>query len=238
VGSKSTNMCSYVWRLWWGRTSFYLRTRDNSVFPDLKVSLHGPDPRHPTSGYKIGRDGSAVSESMATREGLVVAPPDWLPCWFNGRAVSDTVTHVLRFRFPPNLFDRRYPSAPIPAEVKERDFAGVFLPPNKALYAVDVDVYLSNRAPFWPNERRARRDDACLGPLQNEAGQHLTAVAVHRSTITAPTPRRAQAPRPTGAQDRVRGVGATVDDTGVLWICEQWMSRSALLAGGGELAPV
>jgi hypothetical protein len=69
-----------------------------------------------------------------------------------------------------------------------------------------------------------------LGPLRNDADQYLTAVAVHRSTITQTTPLRAQAPRPADSTDRVRGIGATVDDAGVLWICEQWISRSALLA--------
>jgi hypothetical protein len=146
VGSRSTNVCSYVWRLWWGRTSFYITTRENEVFPDLKVSLHGPDERHTTPGYKIGRDGSP-SDGRVMPEGMVISPPDWLPCWFSGRAVSKSVTHVLRFRFPFNLFDRRYPSAPIPRGVRERDFAGVIPPPRKELYAIDVDVYVPRSVP-------------------------------------------------------------------------------------------
>jgi hypothetical protein len=228
VGDKATNMCSYVWRLWWGRTSFYLSTRDREKFANLKISLHGPDERYAAPGFKIGHDG--LDQERSTPNGLLVVPPEWLPCWFIGRAVTESATHVLRFRFPFNLFRRGYPSAPIPKDVKTRDFAGLIPPPARELDVIDVDVYVSTGRPYWPNERRARRDNACLGPLENDAGEQLSAVVVSRSTVQYPTPMRAQAPGPSGSEDRVRGIGATVDDSGLLWICEQWMSRSAFRA--------
>jgi hypothetical protein len=233
AGSRQTNMCSYTWRLWWGRTSFYIKARDQAAFADLKVSLHGPDERHADPGFKIERDIRAGRE-VPPPDGLVIAPADWLPCWFNGYAVADDARHAIRFRFPFGLFRPEYPSAPPPRDVTPRDFAALIPPPTKELSAVDVDIYVSARRPYWPKQRRARRDNACLGPLLNEAGQYLTAVVKHQSMATYPTPKRAQAPRPRGTEDRVRGVGATVGDNGLLWICEQWMSRAALREDSDE----
>lgn len=233
VGSRQSKMCSYSWRIWWGRTSFYIKARDQAAFADLKVSLHGPDERHSAPGFKIERDAPRGQDAPAI-EGLVVSPPDWLPCWYSGRPVTEDVRHAIRFRFSYNIFRRGYPSAPSPRDVTAKDVAGLVPPPNHELNAVDVDLYVSTGHPYWPNERKARRDNACLGPLLNEAGQYLSAVVKLQSTALHPTPRLAQGTRPNSNEDRVRGIGATVDNTGLLWICEQWLSRSAL---GGEQPP-
>jgi hypothetical protein len=230
VGNRSTNMCSYVWRLWWDRTSFYLTTRDQEMFANLKVSLHGPDDRYASPGLKIGFHRAVPGQEPPPTNGVLVISPNWLPHWFSGHSISDAVAHVLRFRFSFDLFRRGYPSAPLPKEVKKTAFAAVFPPPTWELAVTDVDFYLSKARPYWPLPSRARKNQARLGPLQSDAGDYLTAVAVHRSTIQQPTPLLAQAPRPSGMEDRLRGISTTVDGNGVLWICERWMSRSALLA--------
>ncbi|MFC0503552.1 hypothetical protein [Micromonospora costi] len=234
VGSRQTGICSYAWRLWWGQTSFYLKAREANL-AELKVSLHGPDERHVETGpgFKIAYD-SSFQQGEGKPNALLVATPGWLPRWFSGYAVSEDDTHVLRLRFPYDLFIPGVPSAPAPAEVKARDFAGLIPPPERHLYVVDVDVFVSQRRPYWPNESQARQDKACLGPLQSKSGEYLTAVIVHRSALASPTPRLAKAPGPKNAGDRLRGIGAAVDDHGVLWICEQWMSRSALEALSAE----
>jgi hypothetical protein len=225
VGDRETRICSYVWRLWWGRTSFYVKARYEPL-AGLKVSLHGPSKEHSKPGFKVGLDEGARRKATAAG-GLYVATEDWLPQWFEGRSAGQGVMHVLRFRTTWDLFAHGVPSAPPPGDVKASAFAGL-IPPPPPYNAVDVDVFVSKSRPHWPNERQARLDNACLGPLQSEAGEYLTAVAVKRSILKSRTPSAALATPPRNDEDRVRGVGATVDD-GLLWICEQWMSRSALL---------
>jgi hypothetical protein len=233
VGDRERNVCSFVWRIWWHETSFYLQTHNNETFGNMKVSLHGPDDDHPRAGFKIGPHRTPGDEPSPLN-GLLVETPDWLPCWFYGRQVSEHAVHAIRFRFPFGLFLPRYPFAPVPGDVKKSHLAGVFPPPSTELRATDLDVYVSKRRPYWPKEKQARRDDACVGPLESKAGEHLTVVAVDRSTVLHPTPKRAQAPRPRGEEDSLRGIGATVDDHGVLWICEQWMSRTGLEEAGAQ----
>jgi hypothetical protein len=196
----------------------------------LKVSLHGPDPRHARPGFKIAIDESAM-DATKSAGGVVGGTPEWLPRWFEGRAVASGVRHVIRFRHTWDLYSTAHPAAPNPGNVKPSAFAAL-IPVPPALSAVDVDVYVSRRRPYWPNERRARSDNACLGPLISEAGEHLTAVAVRRHVVADPTPEAARLPRPVNDDDYVRAIGAAVDANSVLWICEQWMSRAAAESGG------
>jgi hypothetical protein len=234
VGDRSTQICGYAWRLWWGRTSFYIKAR-NEAFAGLKVSLHGADERHRATGrsFKIGYDDS-VDRDATAQLSVTVGTPGWLPQWFTGREVPGHGTHVVRFRVPADLFEPGRPSAPNPGKVKAKDFAGLIPPPTPRLYAMDVDMFVSPDAPYWPNEAQARQDNACLGPLRSEAGDFLTGVIVRRSTLEYPTPELAKKGAPAQWSDAVRGIGATVDESGLLWICEQWMSRSELEADAAK----
>src|SRR5690242_7195243 len=103
VGDRERGICSYAWRMWWGRTSFYLKARYVGLSA-LKVSLHGTDERHAATGpgFKIGYDSSVVNDEQTNS--ILVATPGWLPRWFSGHAISSSDTHVLRLRFPYDLF--------------------------------------------------------------------------------------------------------------------------------------
>ena len=157
----------------------------------------------------------------------MVASPGMLPLWFPGHTVSDGISHVLRFRVPWDLLSAGVPTAPLPTELRTGAIGGVVAPPIP-LHAVDVDIYVSDRQPYWPNERRARADNACMGPLRNKANQQLTAVAVHRLMLSVPMPSAARGPEPLAVADRVRGLGTAVDELGFVWVAEQWLSRSDL----------
>jgi hypothetical protein len=135
-------------------------------------------------------------------------------------------------RFPSDLFKEGVPSAPTPGNVKARSFAGLITPPRLSLMTADVELYVCADRPHWPNEERARRDNACFGPIANEAGEFLTGVSYQRSILTTPTPPLESNVSPVTAADRIRGIAATVDEKEVLWICEQWMSKEALKARG------
>lgn len=115
----------------------------------------------------------------------------------------------------------------LPALSRRGQWASWFpLRPLPAMLLMST-LIVSKDAPFWPQEKRARQDNACLGPLRNEAGDWLTGTVVKRAVSMYPTPVRALGPRPTDREDEIRAVGSAVDEQGVLWLVEQRGSKSS-----------
>jgi len=196
----------------------------------MKISLHGPDDRHPRQFLKVGFDSNATpGESyLVGRENL--------PTEFKGKHVATGVRHVVRFRHDWTMFHSDVPSAPTPGTVKNPDTsqAGV-CPPPAQMYAVDVDLFLCEREPFWPDEQQARLDNATLGPIENAAGQFLTGVVRHHNALAkaTATPDIVTAPGLDKGEQVVRGLAFGVDRE-VLWINEVKFSRDALSAAAAE----
>jgi hypothetical protein len=219
----------YTWRIWWGGTSFYIKGRASSLAA-FKISLHGPDPARPQlrPGFKIAMDESAIAKATAAGAvhcGSVVIAPQW----FSGRRIKDGVTHALTFRTTWDLFVKNVPPASNPGELPSGT-VGLVIPAPATFKAADLDIYVSDKKPYWPREAKARRDNACIGPIQSRAGQYLTGVSFRRSALNGDAPVDALALKSRFAKDHIRGIGTAVDDRGVLWIIEQWMSPSALTA--------
>ncbi len=187
VRDASRNVMGYCWRLWWARTSFYLKPRYVPL-SGLKVSMHGPDARHGgLGGFKVDYDQRALPGARSAG-GVAVARHDMLPSWFAGQPVANgRAVHVARIRHPWLMFNRGAPSAPMPT-VPKGDVVGRVIPAPDQMYAVDIDLYVCTRKPFWPNEAEVRAANAALGPLRNEAGQYLTGVVYHRSVLRSPAP--------------------------------------------------
>jgi hypothetical protein len=228
VADRQRNVCGYAWRLWWGGTSFYAKARYTPL-AGIKLSMHGQDSRPGRTsrrpGFKVDLDRDALRRAEAA-QGAIAPVGMSLPTWFSGAPVPKTrATHVLRFRTAWDMFAPDVPSAPNPGPVRSGAFAALVPVPQPG-YAVDVDVYVSRGGrPFWPNEQRARRDNACLGPLRNAAAEQLTGVVVKRPVLTDPTPKDLL-PRLPPDGDRVRGEALQVDaERGFLWICEAVLSR-------------
>ncbi len=57
--NRNTRVASFGYRIWASRTSFYIKPRDIDF--DIKISVHGPDPRYDQPGFKFGLDGSAAA---------------------------------------------------------------------------------------------------------------------------------------------------------------------------------
>lgn len=146
---------------------------------------------------------------------------------FPGRQIAQDATLVARFRWTWDACHRLGP-APPPGDLNADAVGLAVPPPPDPGDAVDLDLVVSTKRPFWPDETRARRNNACLGPLRNEAGDWLTGVAVKRRAGHYAPPERAVGPRPAGRDDEMRALGSAVDPTGFLWLIEQRMSRSQL----------
>ncbi len=83
-----------------------------------------------------------------------------------------------------------------------------------------VDLYLTVGEPYWPNEQQARERNAGMGPIFNDAGMSLTAVVAHRDVTSEPDPHGdVRGDTPLG--QCARGIGASVDQTSLLWLCEK-----------------
>jgi hypothetical protein len=224
VANKDRNVFSFGWRIWAGGTSFYIKCI--TPLSPFKLSLHGPDPRHRWHGFKLDLDGPQTASS-----GYLTAKPDWLPAIFPGKEVSPDASLAFRLRVPWDVFDQPGPPPPADLPTGQQGYIAV-VPP--APQAADFDFYVSSTAPYWPNRTQAARDNAMLGPLTNESGQHLTVVSYRRNVLITRTPPKVLGRQPANVADRIRGLGGGVDDDGVLWMVEQWLSVSALATGDPE----
>ncbi|MBE8516013.1 hypothetical protein ILP97_00465 [Amycolatopsis sp. H6(2020)] len=216
VFNRDTRVASFGYRIWASRTSFYIKNRDIDL--GVKISVHGPDPRHDQPGFKFGVDGKAASllhDSVAWRfeEGAQMG-------WFPGAEVVSGVRHLVRIRFTWNSFQHGSPSGPQPSTSKEvGQHLLIEAPP--LLKAADIDLYLSDTGkPYWPNEQKARRDNATLGPLENDAGQILTAVSWRRSLLNDPATAELEALAKPYGGPRIRTLASNRDETGFLWVRE------------------
>lgn len=232
VYDRAKNISGYTWRIMAHRTSFYIMAR-YAPLSAVKFSLHGPDPR-PTvgpPGFKVVIERQALPGAVDAGGAYMGMPPGQAHR-FKGRRINDHATHVLTFRSTWDLFQRDLPSGPPPGNVKN-SASGLIVPAPLQMRAADVDVYVSRRRPYWEHEKRARRDNACLGPMSNESGEFLTAVSYRRSQFTYPAPTAAIAPPGRPGSMTTRGLGTALDERGVLWVVEQWMSEDVFTAVDG-----
>lgn len=227
VGRTDRPPMGYAWRLWSSRTSFYLKARTPGV-RHLKLSVHGDDPRHPGGGgLKIGMDTEEDYQGAVASQSLIGIRSGSWPIWFPGKHLVPGSLLVARLRWTWDACTR-LPPAPSPGELAKGATGLAAPPPLEPGDAVDVDLILTEGRPYWPNETRARADNACIGPLRNDADQWLTGTVVKRLASHTPPPEHGVAPMPTGRGDELRGMSASIDPDGFLWLLEQRMSQSGL----------
>jgi hypothetical protein len=217
--NKETQVCGYTWLIEWSTTSFYIK----SQFPPLqsmKVSLHGPDPKHPGKQHlRFGfTSPDQVEKAVKAGGGWSIDGSDGPPFRFSGRSVNDYAAHIVRFSAEPDMFTG-VPSAPLPKGKQKATLQGRVPAPAPGKVA-HVDLYLSLGEPYWPDEQQARERNAGMGPIFNDAGMSLTAVVAHRDVTSEPDPHGdVRGDRPLSQCSR--GIGAAVDKTSLLWLCEK-----------------
>jgi hypothetical protein len=224
VYNPADQVFGYTWRAGTGGTSFYIKCRAKEI-GGLKMSLHGPDPRSDISkpGFKLAIDPSALPKAHAAGGVIIGDLPDRGE-WFTGRAIGSKARHVMTFRSTSDLFLPGVPSAPNPGRFNEDRERGLRIPCPTGLNTADIDIFVSDGAPYWWNTIQAFKDDSCLGPIRNKAGQYLTGQSIRRRFATSPAP----VPKPTSSDDRIRGLVTSINSQGVLLVQEHWISRSFL----------
>jgi hypothetical protein len=222
---EATALWGFHWLIEWSTTSFYIKC----LHPGLqlaKVSLHGPDPRHPGRQHlRFDLDKPELVDKATNAGGRWSPGSDPLPFYFSGRQVNDHAAHIVRFSAGWDTFIK---GAPGPGGSKgprqKSTFRALVGAPEKD-HVKHVDVYLSLAEPYWPDEERARAADAGMGPITNDIGMNLTAVVVQRPVTLQPEP-PGDLRGDTPLEQCTRGMSASVDGTGLLWLCEKVMPRS------------
>lgn len=222
---RASNIAGYTWLIEWSTTSFYIKSTYKPM-QLMKVSLHGPDPKHVgKQHFRLDFDHADRAGKAAAAGGAWVTTDELpLPLYFAGRPVDKRTVHIVRFSVEGDMFLTGVPSAPLPSPKQKATLhARLPAPPQSAV--THVDLFLSTVRPYWPDETKVRSGDAGMGPLGNSAGMYLTAINYQRSLTDQPDPFgdvRAGAP----LDQSVRGVASKLDPSGFLWVCEKMIPRS------------
>ena len=229
--SDGTAIDGWHWLMETSTTSFYIKSM-NRALQGAKVSVHGPDGRHPGEDhYRFDLIRTAemeVEQRSADRSaragGRWLTDTAELPRYFTGRRIADNVDQVMRFSTGHDVFVVGAPPAGGSDFPKPKATMRGLLPIPAEGFVIHVDVFLSydgDRGPYWPNDEsviRAQRSG--LGFMTNSLGWKLSVVVYDRAADHEPDPcgdYRGDTP-----VDRCfRGYAATVDDTGLLWLCEK-----------------
>lgn len=219
------------WLLETSATSFYIKSM-NQAIQGAKVSLHGPDDRHPGEEHfrfdVIRTPDMKVDQNAANRAaragGRWLTDANDFPWYFTGRRIAENVDHVVRFSIERDVFLTGAPPAGGSDWPKAKATMRGLLPLPAEGQVVHVDVFLSrdaDRGPYWPYPEEAIRARCSgLGYMTNSLGWKLSVVVVGRAADRESDPfgdSRGDAP-----VDRcLRGYAATVDDDGLLWLCEK-----------------
>ncbi|MUM22948.1 hypothetical protein FZI91_14700 [Mycobacterium sp. CBMA271] len=235
VLDRDKSICGYSWLIEWSTTSFYIKS-NYPALKSTKVSLHGPDPKHPGKEhfrFDFDRREAGVKAANAGG-GMSVDATKVLPIPFTGRRVNKRTLHVLRFSTEWGMFLRGVPSAPVPTTKGKATVHATIEAPSQ-LRVVHVDVYLSNGSAYWHDEAEVRDRNAGLGPIINSANQYLTA-EVGRVKATAEPDPFGNVQGDTPLDRCIRGIAVRPDPSGFLWICEKMIPQSVFtpLAAGPQ----
>ncbi|WP_155943416.1 hypothetical protein [Mycobacterium sp. UM_WGJ] len=226
-----TAIDGWHWLIEWSTTSFYIKSL-NPAMEQAKVSLHGPDPKHPGKQhlrFDLVSDAKLVEKSK--RAGGRWLDGSMLPAYFTGRQVRADAALVVRYAVEYDAFAVGDPPAGGSRWPKEKATFKAVLPVPKEGHVIHVDIYLSVDQPYWPDEASLRDKQAGMGPITNGAGMHLTAIVVSRGGEEIPNPcgdTRGVAP----VDQCFRGLAAGIDDDGVLWLCDKLIPIVGNEAGG------
>jgi hypothetical protein len=233
---RASNVAGYAWLVEWSTTSFYIKSTFKPM-QLLKVTLHLSDPKHlGKQHFRLDFDhpdpagkAYAAGGAWVTTDGLQ------LPLYFSGRQVNKRAVHIVRFSAEWNMFVQGVPTAPMPSPKQKATFHARIEAPSQPKVS-HVDLFLSNVRPYWPNEKKVRRDNAGMGPLANSTGQYLTAVSYQQPATEQPDP-LGDVRKGVPLDQCVRGVASGLDPSGFLWMCEKMIPRSEFNASSPPPPP-
>ena len=209
-------------------TSFYIKSL-NRVLQAAKVSIHGPDPRHPDEDHfrfdVIRTPEGDVDQRSVVRSardgGRWLTDINWLPLHFEGRYINGHVRQIVRFSTESDTFLPGAPPAGGSDWPKKKATMKGLLPVPMAGRVMHVDAFLStNGEPYWPDPGKVRATQSGLGFIRNALNWCVSAVVFDRPIDHERDP-WGKLRGVTPLHKCVRGITAGVDETGLLWLCEK-----------------
>ena len=221
--NDGTAIDGWHWLIEWTTTSFYIKSM-NPAIQGAKVSIHGPDARHPGREH-FRFDLERTNQDRAARAtragGRWLTDTSDLPHLFTGRRVTDHVDHIVRFSAGYDAFVAGAPPAGGSDWPKAKATMRGLLPIPAEGRVIHVDIFVTyDGDPYWPNKEAIRAQRAGLGFMTNSLGWKLSVVVCDRPTDYEPDPSgdlRGETP----VDQCFRGIAAMVDDTDLLWLCEK-----------------
>lgn len=219
---------SFNWRIWAHGTSFYMKVNHPSM-SEMKISLHGPDPRpDKTPFFRLGPDSSFSANEDVQYGSLFAGAQSGWPITFTGQRITSRVRRVIRFSFSSEMFTEGAPNG-LPVSLskgakKLGQHARFTVPLDAGLF---VDLYIADPGvdPYWQDKEETRAANAGVGPIVNDAGQTLTVVANKTTSPHRRDPNWQQVSdddiKEIAAGKTIRAIALNSDDNGLLWITEK-----------------
>jgi len=227
VAEEGTGIDGWHWIIEWSTSSFYMKSL-NPALRSAKVSLHGPDPKHPGKQHlRFDLTEPGLVEKAERAGGRWATDTSGLPLYFRGRQVNDYAAHIVRYSAERDAFLKGAPPAGGSRGPRAKSTFRAIVPVPKEDRVTYLDIYLSFGDPYWPDEAGVRAAQAGIGPITNGSGMNLTAVVRDWPAAREPGPCgdfRGETPR----GDCLRGIAAAVDDTGLLWLCEKLLPTAMM----------
>ena len=146
-----------------------------------------------------------------------------------GRLVAPGVRHVLKFRFPYQAFSGQLGNGVGASKAIAPGARGLVIgAPPSAAETADLDLYVSDGAPYEPPGAAAR--GAVIGPLRNAAGQALTGISRRFPALRLPSPPGIRTHDPKDGEPAIRGLWVGRGGYGFAWVVEvavslQWFTQ-------------
>lgn len=218
--AEASSLWGFHWLIEWSTSSFYVKCL-HPAMQSAKVSLHGPDPKHPGKQHlRFDLDHADVLEKATKAGSHWSSGSGRLPFYFGGRQVNDHAAHIVRFSAEWNTFIKGAPGPGNSRGPREKSTFRALVRAPERDHVSHVDLYLSTGDPYWPDEEAARAARAGMGPITNSIGMNLTAITVQRPVTLEPDP-HGDLRSDTPLDQCTRGMAAAVDETGLLWLCEK-----------------
>ena len=144
---EATSLWGFHWVIEWSTSSFYIKCLHPGL-QSAKVSLHGPDPKHPGRQHlRFDLDKTDLVDKATRAGGRWSSDSDPLPYYFTGRQVSDHAAHIVRFSAEWDTFIKGAPGPGNSRGPRQKStFRALVRAPEKD-HVAHVDVYLSLRRP-------------------------------------------------------------------------------------------
>lgn len=123
--AEASSVWGFHWLIEWSTSSFYVKCL-HPAMQSAKVSLHGPDPKHPGKQHlRFDLEHDDVLEKATKAGSHWSSGSDRLPFYFGGRQVNDHAAHIVRFSAEWNTFIK---GAPGPGNSRGPERSRPFVP--------------------------------------------------------------------------------------------------------------